>query len=127
MSYTRHGHRLRFFSATERTEKKEILRGFPQSALCSLWQKLDKVKPQFVTAFSIAKPIIETGTACEALSLFVILNHCLLFIARLIQLADHESPHQPEDKHKRRKCRDDDHDDPDQEFDQSLVGIGHCA
>ena len=36
------------------TEKNEILRGFPQRSLRSLWQKSDETNPQFMTAFSIA-------------------------------------------------------------------------
>ncbi len=35
------------------TEKNEILRGFPQRSLRSLWQKSDETNPQFMTAFSI--------------------------------------------------------------------------
>ncbi len=51
--YTKHGHTLSFLLATEPTEKNEILRGFPQSSLRSLWQKSDETNPQFMTAFSI--------------------------------------------------------------------------
>jgi hypothetical protein len=37
----------------KRTEKNEILRGFPQSSLQSPRQKLDESKSQFATEFSI--------------------------------------------------------------------------
>ena len=53
--YTKHGHTLRFLLATEPTEKNEILRGFPQRSLRSLWQKSDETNPQFMTAFSIVR------------------------------------------------------------------------
>jgi hypothetical protein len=43
--YTEHGHKLRFLLATESTEKNEVLRGFPQSSLRSLWQNLNEAKP----------------------------------------------------------------------------------
>lgn len=54
-------------------------------------------------------------------------SHFLLLVARLVQLTDKESPHQPEDKHKRREDGDNDYDDPDQEINETAIGIGDCT
>jgi hypothetical protein len=56
----------------------------------------------------------------------LILKCILLLITRLIQLADEESPYQPEDKYKRCQDRDNDYDDPDQEFNEPLICIPNC-
>ena len=61
------------------------------------------------------------------LSLFIISNQLLLFITRLIQLANKESPHKPEDKYKRREDRNNNYDDPDQEINETAIGIGYCT
>jgi len=37
--------KLRFSSATERAEKIEVLCGFPQRSLRSLWQEMNGAKP----------------------------------------------------------------------------------